>query len=386
MKNIYIFLFFCFVSTEGITQVLLTSEELSELKLFTDVEEAILKKDSVFRLQISYWEAEKHDDFDFSALSNLQELLIWDIGKKQQKIINEISQLKNLQSLTFCMAEMNEIPEEFYSLVHLKRLNLMLNSIQTISPKIKTFEKLETLNLSRNHINKLPIEICELRHLKELNLSENKLTELPETIGELNKLERLDISNNKIKTLPLSLQNAVLLEHLKCTNNDFTKIPKHIKGLPKLTELYVDYPFPINFYKEYDVSYFKIGYDYFHENGLEVSFLLDKTYNLDVGIYGPSLGFEVYPFREDIVFGPKVSAELIVLIAGFKISAVEYISKNQNSLHISPSFIFTFSRYFNLEYSYSLPIYNRDFVDFGHKFSVLFQFPLSDIRKNRLRK
>ena len=70
------------------------------------------------------------------------------------------------------------IPEEIFSLIELKALNISRNMLTGIIPKnISKLEQLESLDLSRNHFSgSSPVSMVGLHYLGYLDLSYNKLS------------------------------------------------------------------------------------------------------------------------------------------------------------------------------------------------------------------
>lgn len=110
-------------------------KELSQLPLYTNLNEALKNPDKVVRLSIS----------------NFKEVPIEDLKK-----------FKNLQDLSLNNSYLKELPTD-----------------------IGDLKNLQDLSLINNNIKELPASLGKLSQLKSLNTSLNPLEKLPESIGEL---------------------------------------------------------------------------------------------------------------------------------------------------------------------------------------------------------
>lgn len=103
-------------------------------------------------------------------------------------------------------------PEEISQLKNLQSLNLSKNKIIFIPPAIANLKKLRKLDLSSNKIEILPPEIGQLSELTNLVLSQNDIDSLPAEMASLKKLERLELWDTSVSNFPPEMSN---LENLK---------------------------------------------------------------------------------------------------------------------------------------------------------------------------
>ncbi|KAH0785426.1 protein phosphatase 2C [Histomonas meleagridis] len=158
--------------------------------------------------------------------TNIEEL---DIGHNLFTNIPELPPTLNNLAYDF-----NYLHELKYGFPNLKRLSLVLTSIEIISEEI-SFPNLEFLNISKNRLKTLPNMSKFAPSLKVLDVSDNFLTEFP--IVPLN-IEDVNISSNKIKTLPENIITFVNLKVLDISHNEIEHIPK----LPSsLTNFFFDF-------------------------------------------------------------------------------------------------------------------------------------------------
>lgn len=111
---------------------------------------------------------------------------------------------------------LTEIPQEIFTLISLRYLNLSQNKLESIpledvttpvkSKKEKKFEYnvpvLEELYLQDNRLESIPPALFRLPNLHILDVSNNKLQELPFELWKSPKLRELNVAFNLLKDLP----------------------------------------------------------------------------------------------------------------------------------------------------------------------------------------
>lgn len=125
----------------------LPPEQLSNQQTFTNLDDAVAKKDKVYKLRLSN------------------------------------------QKLT-------EFPKEILLLTNLQELYLEKNKIKELPPQIKNLKNLQVINLTKNKLTRLPIEFCDLENLHEVRLGKNKIQHFPREIIGLKKLSVFDVHAN----------------------------------------------------------------------------------------------------------------------------------------------------------------------------------------------
>ena len=136
-------------------------------KVFTNLAQALMQPDSVFRLKLR--------------------------RKGYKQIPAEVFNFKNLRELDLIGNRIERIPNEISSLPQLEILRLGSNQIEVVGQEIGGLIKLRYLDLGKNKIQALPFEIGELSNLEFLQIWGNEITLLPESIQNLNKLKYLDM-------------------------------------------------------------------------------------------------------------------------------------------------------------------------------------------------
>lgn len=94
-----------------------------------------------------------------------------------------ISQFKNLESLSLQGMKLTDIPKE-----------------------ILQFTSLTYLDLSKNKLAALPSNFCELTRIETLILNRNPIAALPFCLGELTRLTAIDLYDTEVSDLPQSLE------------------------------------------------------------------------------------------------------------------------------------------------------------------------------------
>lgn len=166
---------------------------------------------------------------DLKNLKDLQRLVIgkWaitigDIHSKPStailNIINSLSSLKYLNSLSIRGFPLKEVPEGIKYIPLLKNLRLdalglntlpswlgelnieffscVDNTISTLPDSFRNLKKLEFLDLSWNSIENIPPSVFDLTSLEKLRFNDCAIREIPSEILRLQKLNQLDISIN----------------------------------------------------------------------------------------------------------------------------------------------------------------------------------------------
>jgi len=134
-----------------------------------------------------------------------------------------------------------KIPDNISKLKNLETLNLNSNAIREISPQIGTLVNLKTLMLAFNRITSLPEEIAQLKQLNELNLRANPLQNLPKSFATMTQLEYLSFGDMKIGLTEIYPEVFHLknLKKLSLSGNKLSTIPSQISALSKLEKLFL---------------------------------------------------------------------------------------------------------------------------------------------------
>jgi len=235
---------------------------------------------------------EQYDDIDYDVLSKVSKTLkklsisvyfdSW-VGSFDltQKLIDVISQYKNLQDLTLDGSQVRESQSlDFKPFGNLKKLTSLkmaspgyqdfhqtfFEDVLSYTKNLKKFE-LKDFHLSQTIIN----EIGELSKLQELTLScydktnddsvpldfnglgklsnmkylilsirrNFKFNEFPSFIYKLTNLRKLILNGQHMPTISKSFSKLTKLEYLELQDNDITTLPSNIGNLKKLKQLYL---------------------------------------------------------------------------------------------------------------------------------------------------
>jgi Leucine-rich repeat (LRR) protein len=130
------------------------------------------------------------------------------------------------------------IPEEFYTLQSLTKLNLGFNRLKgSISSSISLMTNLSYVQLNWNRIsNSIPSSVGELSELKYFEISNNRVDgTIPSTFGSLSQLTFLYMFNNRLSgTIPSSLGSLSELRYFQIDNNFVTGTLPSALGLCSL--------------------------------------------------------------------------------------------------------------------------------------------------------
>ncbi len=213
----------------------------------------ILKKmeklDSLLLREAEGVEEEQRLPDNISELKNLVQLAIISWGLK--RLPRSFGRLKNLRSLFLVDNWFTYIPKSIFRIKKLQHLILEENNINEIPPDILKLENLITLDLSGNPLGAVPEHICELPNLryfrfdqlynniwvKSYNQTKYMLSSLPDCFHKLQKLETLILSNNKFQTIPECIKHLHNLKSLIMYYNSVTSIPSFIYDMKNLEVL-----------------------------------------------------------------------------------------------------------------------------------------------------
>ena len=149
-------------------------------------------------------------------------------GGGVDRLLEDISKAKNLESLTLDGLHITKFPDGFFrNFPKLTYLSLRGNRIRdpNVLNDISVLQKLEELDLSYNeHLTRLPDSITTLKKLGKLKLfGIRKLESLPKNIGKMEGLFNLGVSHNKKINIPesiLKLSNNARVEYSSAGPNN----------------------------------------------------------------------------------------------------------------------------------------------------------------------
>jgi Leucine-rich repeat (LRR) protein len=180
---------------------------------------------------------------EFFKLKKLKKLEIQ--GSNLKYVSNKINNLKNLESMKLYHNRIERLPNNFYGLKKLKRVNLDYNYIFKL-PKFSKNNPISYLNLRRNKLTFLDNSITELKSLDSLFLQNNYLKSLPKNINKLHNLKLLDLGNNYLTHLPNYFFNQKKLKELNLSNNLLKELPKKHYELDNIKKISLQNNYLIN--------------------------------------------------------------------------------------------------------------------------------------------
>ncbi len=154
-----------------------------------------------------------------SNIKNLENLKDLDLsGNNLVALPKNFGKLKYLESLNLNQNQLGSLSMYFENWYYLRKLFIGSNRIESLE-NINQLKNLQTLNASDNNISELPPEIHQLKRLVTLDLSNNRLLFLPKTFCGLSKLEELNLENNQLGSLPPYLYRLRKLKVLNLAGN-----------------------------------------------------------------------------------------------------------------------------------------------------------------------
>ncbi len=158
------------------------------------------------------------------------------VAEKIQNLIEDV-RAANATELYLNYLELEEVPEQVFSLTQLQTLVLTGNQLQTISPDIGRLTQLRTLDLSGNQLADLPDELKHLEKLIRLELASNQLSALPNIFAKMTNLQVLDVYGNQLIKLPASIVLCHNLQEFRFAYNALTRLPANFGKLQALNIL-----------------------------------------------------------------------------------------------------------------------------------------------------
>ena len=154
--------------------------------------------------------------------------------------IEGIEEIACLEELYISENEIQNIPESFCKLEHLRVLHCVGNNLLTLPEQIGNLKALENLQLDENVLTILPDSLTMLPYLHNLDLNINKLSLLPQDFGNLSNLTTLNLSDNHLSNLPESFAMLKSITALDLSDNKLSYLPENCMFSNTLESLYVE--------------------------------------------------------------------------------------------------------------------------------------------------
>lgn len=165
----------------------------------------------------------------FLALKNLKEITMYGNNIQCTKIDQLPANIKRL-SLTNC--EFQDLEKTLSNLSNLTSLSIENSQLKELPNCIRNIPNLQYLELNENQLTTLPSSLKGLIRLRHLELSKNHFSEIPSVISELSSLQKLDFSHNQLTQVSESFKNNTELWQLDLSHNQLFEIPEYFKNLP----------------------------------------------------------------------------------------------------------------------------------------------------------
>ncbi|MBD3215291.1 MAG: AAA family ATPase, partial [Candidatus Lokiarchaeota archaeon] len=213
------------VEDNHVTELYLAYQDLSRLPNdiahLRELKVLDLKGNKIKGLPQSFFKLKKLTKLDISLNPNIA-------------LSGDIAAFEDLKELGIGSCHLPSILEKLTSLISIRKLNLSGNRINQIHPNLSNLINLEYLDLSYNNLEEIKKPILELKNLKELNLAGNKIKLIPDRISNLKKLEELNLNFNNIGELPLRIILLGNLKSLYMIHNHISHIPHYLFQLKSL--------------------------------------------------------------------------------------------------------------------------------------------------------
>ncbi len=221
-------------------------KNLNEYKVYSSIEEALTKPESVYRLNLKNSKIdEKLLKESLHKFENLRELIL--SNTFISKIPSSISNLKELQFLEVGHLEeqnlnLYKIPKSIKKLKKIVYINLIGNpnlEWGNTCLYLSKLPKLINVALMYNNYKKLPEEITQLSSLKMIWLGKNPNLDLKDTFSKLSKLDdlgQMGIGGNGHTELPDEIVLLKNIHNLWLSGNSWKSL-NGLQYLPKLSQL-----------------------------------------------------------------------------------------------------------------------------------------------------
>ena len=146
-------------------------------------------------------------------------------------ILDQISNLINLQKIVFVDIDITELPSSIVTLAKLHSIKIQNTFLESLPENIGNLKKLKYLELKQCHLETLPQSIVELTNLVELNFEDTPLESLPPNIGQLTKLKILNLAYTDVDFLRPNIGQLTKLQILNLTNTDVETLPESLKNI-----------------------------------------------------------------------------------------------------------------------------------------------------------
>lgn len=180
----------------------------------------------------------------------------------------DLGQLVHLEEIDFKYTRFSSLPESFFTLKHLKKINTIHSELDRDTKIIRRlleafptaeittsarqavemednvdmdeYKGQEKINIDSFELNYLPASLFAADQVKELIIDCPHLKELPDTFDQLATLEKLHIEAQSVDTLPHSITQLPHLKELKLEGH-FETLPPAMKDLVNLETLILEH-------------------------------------------------------------------------------------------------------------------------------------------------
>ncbi|XP_041473939.1 protein flightless-1 homolog [Lytechinus variegatus] len=199
-----------------------------QMRRLTNIQTLILNNNPLLHSQLR----------QLTSMTQLQTLHLRNTQRNLTNIPPVLDGLVNLADVDLSFNDLESVPDAFYALSSLKRLNLSNNCITELSV-LDSWTRLETLNVARNKLKSLPPSLCKLICMKRLIISGNQIDfdGLPTGISKLIALEQFIAADNRLESVPEGICRCPKIKKLILTKNHLYTLPEAIHFITDLETL-----------------------------------------------------------------------------------------------------------------------------------------------------
>ncbi len=234
----FIFLLFLFQSLNS--QVTESSIEIANWPTSPEYYKVPLIKDSVTKLAFVNIVSLQNN---LRQYKNLKRIDIFSSPRiNLAKVVSQIKMLPSVVALGLAACELKTFPIEVCSLVQLKSLSIVRDSLGQIPPDLSLLINLQWLDLGDmlsggNKISEFNIDLSPMKNLRHLHLFGNRLKRLPKGIEHLPLIE-LDLKANELTDVTIVF-SITSLKWLNLADNEISSLGSDLIRLNHLEEIYL---------------------------------------------------------------------------------------------------------------------------------------------------
>ena len=160
---------------------------------------------------------------DLSSLIHLETL---NCSHNQLTNLSDLlEKLKQLKELDLSFNQFKRLPNVVYTFKHLIRFNCEHNLLKNLEPNILNFKHLKFLVLDNNQLQSFQaLDFSQMKRLEYFHIAHNQLIKFPVNLHKLSHLKNVDLSYNKLTHFPIELLLINTLDVLNLSHNSIARL------------------------------------------------------------------------------------------------------------------------------------------------------------------